>query len=229
MSGLFNQPAYDFVRVEETRGYLTLHYRDDTDEHALTLSAHDEPGAFTLVGTYFPGRGSDETGEAQLLLHKDGCEGVDLPEGFSVTHSLAVKLPKQDTYKLAHRLFDFTHSAEDVVKAFARSRAHLDDLAFGDDHLTITSNYDTLTLGLIPERYRFAFTDYKPQGAPIRGFLYLQFGFTDENGEPFHVKFAAPDDDAARIDGELRDFFRARPEFGKKVGTFGIADEQTQA
>ncbi len=229
-----DEPAYQFVRAEEDRHRLTVHCRADQGERSVVFSRHDEPGTYTPKRFSVSGSRRSESGELTVFFAVAGCEGAHLfgitdadgntiEKGTYVTHYLSFEASGEDVIRLSHQLHDFMQPAEEAVKFY---KPHLDGLAFGDDHLTITSSYDALTLGLATDRYRYTFVDYKIRSAPIRGFIYLRFGFLDENNKPLHVQFAAPDDDAARADQELRDFFKTRPELGQKVSTYGIGLEE---
>lgn len=231
------RPVFTFVRAEEDKHTLSVYYRDEAGTLAsTTFSDRGEPEGHTLRSYSRSGWRPDEPCVVELYFAIDGAEGVNLfsshdvqgnvvEEGVFVTHSLRLALSVEDASRLEGRVLTFMQTAEAVVERLTNGKPHVDALVFDEDHIAVTSFYDTLTLSLTQGCYRFTFNNYGLRSAPVRGFIFLRFGFLDENGEEFHVQFAAENDDAARMDGELKAFFRAHPEFGKTVNLYGVTSE----
>jgi hypothetical protein len=220
-------PAATFIRADEDKHTLTVHYRTSSGELAqIVFSARGEPEGYELATVMLPER-RRERSHVDIYFKIDGAESVKIHDGVSVSHHLVLETPTEEgSLRLRHQLSSFMHTTENVVKQLMNGKPHMDNLAFGEDHIAITSSYDTLTLGLTPDRYRFTFTDYSLRSVPIRGFIFMAFGFLDENGDKFNVQFAATHDDAFRMDSELRAFFKAHPEFGQTVGPYRIGSEE---
>ena len=218
--------VFPFVRAEEDRRTLTVYYLTKQGESSVTFSRRGQPEGYALK-SYSSSAWSRSTNDeiVEMYFCIAGFEGWHLfrevdeagntvKEGVLVTHNLKVKLSGEDGVRLSRKLSAFIRPAESLVNGY---KPHLDDLAFGDDHFTITDAYDTFTFGVNTDRYRFTFTEYGLRDAPIRGFLYLWFSFTDEHGAPHTAHFAVTDDDAARLYPDLKAYLGAHQKTNKML------------
>jgi hypothetical protein len=217
-----SSPINTFVQAEEGKRALTVHYRTEIGEPgAITFSEQGQPEGYRLELVSVGGRASQEMSHVDMYFTVDGAqaveimqitnaEGVKVKDGVLVTHYTSVHLPREDAHRLSWQLHNFVQPAEYLIKELSPRIPRIESISYVDDYITVHFNrYRFFKLGLVPDKYRFTFSDYKLRSAPIDGFICMVFSFLDEKGDDFSVQFASPLEDAARMDIELRDFLES--------------------
>jgi hypothetical protein len=205
-----DRPVPTFVRAEEGRHTMTLHYLTAEGETGRFTFGHGDDSEFQLVGVGHGGRGSKPDHSVWVYLQKRGEPEPDHQWG---THHFGVALPNPDAHKLTWQLFDFMQSTEHLVERLSRRTPEIKGVSYSDDYITISYDlYGTLKLGLVPELHRFTFLSYGrsfDDDLHAPGQTLLTFAFLDENGKRFDVAFYADVAEVDRIDAELGAFIRS--------------------
>jgi hypothetical protein len=199
-----------FVRAEEGRHTMTLHFRTAEGETGRFTFGHGDDSEYQLVGVSHGSRGSKPDHSVWVYLQKKGEPEPDHQWG---THQFGVALPNPDAHKLVWQLHDFMHSAAHLVERLSRDIRKIESVSYADDYITISYDlYGTLKLGLVPEQHRFTFLSYGcsfDDDLHAPGQTQLTFAFLDENGERFDLAFFGDVTEVDQIDAELTAFIRS--------------------
>jgi hypothetical protein len=196
-----------FVRAEEGKGTMTIHYRTDEGTDGSMTFGLDDDSEFQIVRVVHLGRRSAPDQEIQVYLQQRGQPEPDHGWG---THLFGVKLPYPDVHVLGWQLYDFMVLTENLVERLSHNRAKLNSISYGDDHIAVKyDDYRTLKLGLVSDRYRFTLDYYAVDFGEGIGPVGMTFGFIDEDGVKRRIGFSASAEDIWSMKLELDAFTKA--------------------